>query len=281
MELWLILAILCYVSHAISSTIDKTMMNRGNTPLSVNAIKMLYDGIILLLIGVFFFKLNFTVDSALWALLLGAIYAVSGILYFNTLKLRDAAVAIPYLQSATLLLTFLGSVVFLSEAPNTFNYIGIVLIFIGVYALFIEKGIKLPKFSKTFFIMAGAIVVMTIYSLLAKNLLGKMEPINLAIMMYFSSALFLFLYVLIFNKHGTIKIYKSPRLIAAAFFGAVGTFLLYSALQIGEASQVYPIAGLQSVFIFILASFFLKEKFYMHRLVGIITVVVGIYFISM
>jgi drug/metabolite transporter (DMT)-like permease len=280
MELWLTLAILCYASHAISSTIDKTMMNRGNTPLTVNSIKMLYDGIILLIIGAVFFNLRFTVDSVLWALLLGGLYAISGILYFNTLKLKDAAVAIPYLQSATLLLTFLGSVLFLHENPNAFNYAGIVLIFMGVYALFIEKGVRLPKMTRTFFIMAGAIIVMTIYSLLAKNLVDQIEPINLAIMMYFSSALFLFFYIVAFKKHDGTKIFKSPRLIIAAFFGAMGTFLLYSALQVGEASQVYPIAGLQSVFIFLLASFFLKEKFYWHRLAGVITVVIGIYLIS-
>lgn len=280
MELWLILATLCYASHAISSTIDKTMMNRGGTPLTVNSIKMLYDGIILLIIGAVFFDLQFTVDSVLWALLLGGIYAISGILYFNTLKLKDAAVAVPYLQSTTLLLTFLGSVVFLLESPNTFNYIGIFLIFIGVYALFIEKGIKLPKMNRTFFIMAGAVIMMTVYSLLAKNLIGGIEPINLAIMMYFSSALFLFFYIVAFKKFDSTEIFKSPRLMTAAFFGALGTFLLYSALQVGEASQVYPIAGLQSVFIFILASFFLKEKFYLHRLAGVLTVVIGIYLIS-
>jgi len=37
---------------------------------------------------------------------------------------------------------------------------------------------------------------------------------------------------------------------------------------------------LQSVFVFIIALMFLKEKFYWHRLIGTIIVVIGIYFIS-
>ncbi len=73
---------------------------------------------------------------------------------------------------------------------------------------------------------------------------------------------------------------NSPMIITASFFGAMGTFLLYSALAIGDASKVFSIAGLQSAFIFIIASLFLKEKFRWHRLGGTMIIVAGVFLIS-
>jgi uncharacterized membrane protein len=56
---------------------------------------------------------------------------------------------------------------------------------------------------------------------------------------------------------------------------------LFSAAALGNASKVYPLAGLQSAFIFIIALLFLKEKFYWHRLAGTVIVFLGIFLVSL
>ncbi len=281
MEKWLLLGILSYLSYAISTSIDKHLMNKEYDPANTNTLKMFFDGLILLIIGFLFFNLNFTFELFSWSLILGGLYAISGILYFTSLKLEDVGIIIPYLQSSGILLIFISSTIIFNEIVNIFNYIGIALILIGVYAVLSENGFKIPKLNKAVFLVLTIVILHTIYALLTKNLLFKIEPINLAIMMYFSSAMFLAGYLALFKRQKKLHNINGSKIIVAAFFGAMGTFLLYSALAVGNASKVYPIAGIESVFVFILASIALKEKFYWHRVAGTIIVFLGIFLISL
>jgi len=162
--------------------------------------------------------------------------------------------------------------------------VGLVLILLGVYLVLSRKSFDIPKLDKAFFFGLLNVIIGTVFALLVKKVLFDVEPINLAIMMYFSTTLILLIYDSI-AKRKPLDILRGdksniPKIAIAAFFGAIGTFLLYSALSIGDASKVYPIAGLQSVLIFIAATLFLKEKFMWHRMIGTIIVVAGIYLIS-
>nr|MCK4929879.1 DMT family transporter [Nanoarchaeota archaeon] len=285
MKLWLLLGILSYLSYAISTSIDKYMMNHKYGVFRTNTVKMFFDGVILLIIGLIFFDLNFTPNIILWSLILGVIYALGGIIYFTVLKLKDVGQVIPYFQSSEILLVFVGSLLLFNEFVTIFNYFGVFLILIGVYAVLSETGIKFPKLDKAFFLVLLIVIIDVVYWLLVKKLLFDIKPINLAIMMYFSTTLILFVYQVLFRKQSLSSLIsfkpKIPKIALAAFFGAMGTFLIYSALSIGDISKVYPIAGIQSVFIFIIASIFLKEKFYWHRMIGTVIVFAGIFLISL
>ena len=68
--------------------------------------------------------------------------------------------------------------------------------------------------------------------------------------------------------------------VSMAVFGALGTLLFFLALSIGNASKVYPIAGVESMLIFIFAILFLKERFEWHRFLGTGIIVLGIAFVS-
>jgi drug/metabolite transporter (DMT)-like permease len=278
MNTWLVLGLLSYLSYAISTSIDKYFMNNGHHPASTNTFKMYFDGAILLLIGFLFLDLNFSLKLLGWALVLGGLYAISGIIYFEVLKKKDVEIYVPYSQSTKILLTFMGSVFVLNESVNGFNYLGFVLILIGIYAVLSENGFSLPKIDKIILLVLVSVVLGAIYSLLVKKLLFDIKPIDLAITMYFSSAIFMSGYMW-YSKERSLKLSDS-KIVISAFFGAMGTFLLFSALEVGDAAKVFPMAGLQSVFVFIIALMFLKEKFYWHRLIGTIIVVIGIYFIS-
>ena len=280
MEPWLILGILSYFSYAISTSIDKHLMNYGHKPLTTNMFKMFFDGVVLLIIGLIFFNLYLTPKLFFWSLLLGGIYAATGILYFRSLQLDDINKTMPYYKSSSLLLTFIGAIILFNEAVNLFNYIGIILILIGIYVVLLEKKFKLPRLNKAITLVLILAILSTAYSLLAKKLLFDIEPINLAIMMYFSSAIIMALYLSVSKKQKKSFNIKSSKIMVSAFFGAIGTFFLYTALSIGDASKIYAISGIQLVFIFIIALIFLKEKFYLYRLIGTITIILGTFLIS-
>jgi uncharacterized membrane protein len=278
MNTWLIFGLLSYLSYAISTVIDKYFMNNGHHPASTNTFKMYFDGVILLLVGYVFFDLNFSLSILGWSFILGVLYAISGIIYFEVLKKKDVKVYVPYSQSAKILLTFIVSVIIFSEAVNVFNYLGVALILVGIYVVLSDNGFSMPKVDSAILLVLLAVIFGTIYSVLVKKLLFNIKPIDLAISMYFFSAIFMSIY-LWYSKEKDLRLNDS-KIIISAFFGAMGTFLLFCALEVGDAVKVFPMAGIQSVFVFIIASIFLKEKFYWHRLIGTIIVVGGIYFVS-
>jgi len=284
MELWLILGILSYLSYAISTSIDKYMMNHKYGVLRTNTFKMFFDGLILLGLGLLFFRLDFSYNLLLWSLILGVLYALAGITYFFVLKLRDVSEVIPFLQSSEILLIFLGSLLLFNEVANVFNYIGVVLILIGVYAVLSETGLRRPRMNKAFYLILLVVIIDLFFWLLVKKLLYNAQPISLAITMYFSTTLVMIIYQALFNRKSLKALTKINhelfKIGIAAFFGATGTFLLFSALTLEDASKVYPLAGSQAVFVFLIASLFLKEKFRWHRLIGTLLVFGGIFLIS-
>jgi uncharacterized membrane protein len=280
MQLWLTFAVSAYLCAAVSTSIDKFFMNKKkNDPLTTGAFKMFFDGFLLLIVGLIFFNLSFSLNALLWSLLVGFLYALLSYGYFTILKLRNVGTVIPFYDSFLILSVFVGSILILNERPSLLNYIGIPLILIGVYLVLSEK-FKLPKADKAIFIVLSMVIIGTIYSLLVKTLLTDIEPINLVVPMYFSTTLFLSIFLLFRKPRRAINL-KSSKIFISAFFGAMSVFLLYTALSFGNASQVYPIAGLSSVTIFLIASIFLKEKFYLHKLIAVLMVFFGIYFVSL
>jgi uncharacterized membrane protein len=284
MELWLVFGVLAYLSYAVSTSIDKYLMNRRFEVVRTDTFKMFFDGVVLLVIGLVFFGLDLTFGLVLWSLLLGFLYALTGIIYYTALKLRDVEEVVPFIQSSRILLIFVGGVVLLDEFVNAFNYVGVVLVLSGIYLVLSEDGLRFPRVGGSLALMVLFSIINAVYSLLVKRLLSDVEPINLAVLVYFSTTFILGVYQLLFRRRSlfSFSYFKVglPKILVASFFGAMGTFLLYSALKLGNASKVYPVAGLESVFIFIIASVFLKERFYWHRLFGILVVCVGIFFVS-
>jgi len=284
MELWLLFGIMCYFFYAISTCIDKYMMNLNYGVISTNIFKMFFDGMIVLIIGLIFFNLNFAGNFSFLILLPGAIQAFSMLIYYTALKLKDVGEIMPFYQSSGILFIFLSSVIVFNEFVSISNYAGIMLILVGVYLVLSKDGLKIPKMDRGSLLILILLPTDVISALIVKKLLFNVEPINLAIMMYFSATLFLVCFQILYRKHisDIFTGFKSkiPKIVSASFFGSIGTLFLYSALSCGYASKVYPLQGLNSIFIFIIALVFLKEKFYWHRLIGIFVAFFGVYLVS-
>ncbi|HEY0090772.1 MAG TPA: EamA family transporter [Candidatus Lokiarchaeia archaeon] len=284
MELWLIFAISCYLSYAISTIIDKHMMNLRYNIVFVNLIKTFFNGFILLIIGFIFFAVDFTENFTLIWFIPGIIYAYSSIIYFIALSKKDVGQIIPSYQSIRLLFTFVASAIVFKEHLDGLDYFGVSLILIGSYFVLVEKRIGFFKIDKVSLLILILIPTDIINALIIKSLLYTVKPINLATFMYFSGLIFLIIFFIVNRKkitYGIQQIKKiCPKILGASFFGALGTLLLFSALFFGNATKVYPLDGLSSVFVFILAIVFLKEKFYLHRLGGTIVAVMGVFLLS-
>lgn len=260
-KIWLLLSIFSYFSYSISTTIDKILLNNRFEPLTINTVKMFFNSIIILIIGILFFEINIFPRLIFWSLILGGLYALAGILYLKGLNYGDAQKIIPFMQASLLVLIFFSSWLFFSENITIINLIGFFIIILGIY-LVLSKKFKLPKIDKGVKYILFLLVVNTIYSLLVKKSLFDVEPINISFMMYFVSSIFLFLYVIFKRNSKSIFKMVNFKILPGSFFGALGTLLLYLALNLGEASKVYSIAGVEIIFVFFFSIFLLKEKFY-------------------
>ena len=193
MEIWFWLAIIGYLFYAISSSIDKHLMNIKLGPVQTDMFKMLFDGIVVLAVGMLFFDLSITPRLVLWSLLLGVLYASAGILYYRILQKRDVEEVVPYLQSAEILFLLIASAAIFKESVTITQILGVLLIIAGVWSI-LAGGFKLPMMGRSIWIVAAIVVIVGAYSLLVKWLLFDVQPVNLADTMYFSSTFVIAVY---------------------------------------------------------------------------------------
>ncbi|MBN2517512.1 MAG: DMT family transporter [Candidatus Altiarchaeota archaeon] len=283
MEEWFLFALSGSFLHSISTVIDKYILDREFDIVLTAILKMLFNGSLLLIVALSLLHLDVTLNTLFGASVLGVIYGVSGVIYYKSLKSGDVGEVAPYVQSGTMLLIFVFSLMLFGEYADIPNYLGVVLASLGIYILLSKKGFLPPILNKGVLFMSAAIVLNTIHSLLSKWFLFDAEPMDLIILMYLSAAFTITLYN-ISSRRSTHKIFSygfagASRVLVSSVFASAGTFFIYLALSIGEASRVYTTVGSLSIFVFLIAVVFLKEKFYLHRLAGIISAVLGIYLI--
>ena len=273
---WLILAILSYLSYAISTSIDKHIMNGKSDATRTNAWKMLFDGTFILILGVLFFDVNFGTPVIFWGAIVGLIYAASGVTYFRALGTTNVNVVTPIIQSS-ILLVFVFSIILLAETVDLIDTIAVILLFLGAYVVLSNKNLEIPKIDSNLILLFCMVFFASFWAIITKMALDFTKAVELAITMYYFSSLFTFIYS-VFDKRN-LKV-ELPKIAISAVFGSTGTLLLYLALAMENASKVYPISGLQSVFLFLIAAIFLKEKFNWNTIIGTIMVILGIYLIA-
>jgi len=284
MELWIIYTILGYMIGAIAGVLDKYMMNREYHPVTTVLLRTLCNGLFLGSAGLIFLNLHITTSSLLLATLPAFLLAVSFVVYLYVLQKKNASEIQPFSQSLDTLFIFLAALVFLQEPASLANYAGILVIVIGVYLVLAEHITRLPHLDRNFLIIAALVPIDIAYALLVKTFLGTADPIALAVSIYLMAFLMLTVVSLLFRQQRQSAALFKPQLrivIPASLCAATGAGLLYTALSQANASKVYPMAGISSIAVFLLATLFLKEKFHWHRFIGTLIVLLGIYLISL
>jgi len=259
-------------------------MNQKYEPLSTNTFKMFFDGVLLLIVGGLFFNLEFSRALWWWIIPLGFLYATAGIFYFKALQQEKVHLLIPYSQASQVLFLFAGAFVFLGEAVSFLNIVGAGLIILGIYLALSPGQLQFPLLKKGIIFMSINTLLTVLYLLLLKKAVVVLpaHPITLAIGMYFSTTLFLIAYMLLVGyreNHNFNFQARSGKILISAIFGALGTLLLYAALETGKATQIYPLAGLQAVFVFFLAYLLLGEKVSWFKLSGTLLVFGGVFLV--
>jgi len=285
MELWFIFAIVGYMIGAIAGALDKYMMNQQYHPVTTVLLRTLCNAIFLGTAGLLLLNMQLSPSLLLLAAIPAFLLAFSFVVYLFVLQKKDASEIQPFSQSLDTLFIFLASIVLLHEPANILNYVGIIVIVIGVYLVLTEHITKIPRLDRSLLIIAALVPIDIAYALLVKTFLDTAEPIAFAVSIYIMATLMLLVVSLMLrrymnNKTASIKP-QIPTVLVASLCAAAAAAFLYTALSQANASKVYPMAGVSSVAMFLLATMFLQEKFHKHKFIGTLIVVVGIYLISL
>ncbi len=284
MASWLVLGLLGYVAYSASTAIDKYVMRERYYPIAVDAVKMLLDCLVLVIIGALFFTVTLPALSQVWpVIVLGALYGASGVYYFRALQEGDVSEVVPYQLGSRILLIFVGSLFLFDEAATPLNWLGLGAILVGVGLVLSPKG--LPRWNRGLMLISVSLLFNVLFSLLAKHLVAGIQPIVLATMMYGSSALVVTAYLLLRKPlwkaaERTLGLQGLRHIGASALFAGIGTLLVLSALKVGEASKVYPLTALETVLLFLIGVVLMKERFSWPRALGVLAIGLGIILVA-
>lgn len=284
MELWFIFTVIGYMIGAVSGILDKYMMNLQYHPVTYVLLRTFCNAIFLGSAGLLFLNLSITPSLFLLATIPALILAIGFVIYLLVLQRKNASEIQPFSQSLDTLFIFLASILLLQEQASPVNYAGILVVVIGVYFVLTEHITKIPRLDRHLLIIAALVPSDVAYALLLKTYLRTAEPIALAVSIYVIAFLFLAVISLLMRRLQPTKTSLKSKLRIvpiASFCAAASIAFLYTALSLANASKVYPMAGISSVMVFLLATMFLKEKFHWHRFIGTLIVVLGIYLISL
>ncbi|MGC8479583.1 MAG: hypothetical protein ACP5M9_02860 [Candidatus Micrarchaeia archaeon] len=84
-----------------------------------------------------------------------------------------------------------------------------------------------------------------------------------------------------FGIKGVISLIKNKYLILGIGIYLVSLIFYLVALSSGELSFVYPTFASTFIFIFLISHFKLNEKMNMHRLLGLIFIILGIFIVAL
>jgi uncharacterized membrane protein len=284
MELWFIFSILGYTIGAVAGILDKYMMNQQYHPVTTVLLRTLFNAVFLGTAGLLFLNLRITPSLLVLAVIPAFLLAVSFVVYLRVLQRKNASEIQPFSQSLDTLFIFLASIVLLHEPATLPNYAGILVIVCGIYLVLAEHITKVPRLDRNLLIIVALVPIDIAYALLVKTFLGSAEPIALAVSIYLMAFLMLTVVSLLLRRQRQPTASLKPHLrivLPASLCAAAAAAFLYTALSQANASKVYPMAGVSSVTVFLLATVFLQEKFYRHRFIGTLIVVLGIYLVSL
>lgn len=219
-------------------------------------------------------------------MIVGLLQLIANLFFYKGFKEGQVSLVSP-IGSSWAMVTVILSVMFLREAPQPIQIMGILLTFIGLIlaSINIKELFEIKKLT----VLAGVregIIAMIGWGLSFFLIVPASQALDWFLPVYifrFSTLLFLTLYI--FFKKLPLKTSLKPSLAALylpiGFLSIVAPFS-YSFGVGGEyASIVAPIAASSPLITIVLARIFLKEKITLNQASGIAAIITGIILISL
>ncbi len=240
---------------------------------------------ILLIVIYFFNQLFITINEFLILLGGGAIMLVATLSFYKAYEIGEVSVVTPIATSASLV-TVLLAVLLLGEQLTFLNIISIIIISIGI--VLVSTDFRKLKHMHTVKGVKEAVITMILWGVhifIIKILSGTMNLVNISVFSFLVINSYLMLYPLVKKVPIKLKELKKDRIylifIANSFLFLIAWVAFNYGIKHDLVSLVAPVSSLSPAITVILALIFYKEKLVLNQKLGILTVLIGLFLISL
>lgn len=265
------IAIISAFFSAIANILARTLLKdlRSQDILGINFLTM---GATLLLISPLFYFFQASAKAMGLVALIGLIDTVANYFYFKTFEKTEASIATPILSLAPGFTFFFGWL-FIGDTVSLLTYLLAALIIVSII-IFSTDFKNFKQFNLD--TLKPALISSLLFGISAipsKILLSRMHAIN-APTLYMFRAGFIAFFALLFFQFSIQQIsIKHYRIIFGRGLIVITTWvLLYFALSKGNAGVTITLGNITPIFVFILSSLFLREKFTIKKVLASILV---------
>lgn len=184
------------------------------------------------------------------------------------------------------LVTPIAARIFLKEHLSAMNVVGLIVSFVGVIVMLLNKNLELTASPKGIIFLSGCVLVAVGYSIALIRLTKLYKPLTITWMQNIIGMLY-FIPLVIIMEHfepsnfANVKDYIVPLVCLGVFCSAISYSLWAFAYSKLGASKANVYTNLIPVFTAIFSYFIIKEELTVNKIIGIVLVVLGLVFSQM
>ncbi len=277
--MWIIFALLAAFFAGVTTVFAKAGITNVDSTLATairTTIILIFTIIIVLIVKSYvdIYKINFKIG--LFLILSGITTALLWLSYFKALELADVNKVAP-VDKTSIILTLILSSIFLHEKITYIKIISMILLLIGTVLMTYKKDNNKTDNKWLLFAILTAIFT-SLATILGKIGINNIES-NFGTMI---RTIIVFLIIWIFTiskgKFKDIKFINKKSWIFIILSGittGLSWLCYFKALQLGEASLVFPMEKLSIVVAVLFSSLYLKEKLNYKSILGLFLIIVA------
>ena len=294
--MWIIVITIGYLLNAVSSLINKILLNKDIPNPVVYTFYIPVLGLIVFLLAPFGFAW-IGLELFIISMISGILFTYALLSMFKALARDDISRVTPLIGGLQPIFVFLMAYLILGERLVTTQLLAFILILAGGILITIQLNKNKSQSSRMFFLSSLASFLFATSFVLTKYIFNNTEFISGFIWIRigaFVGALLLLLSAA--NRkaifHGNKKIKKSTSIIfiLGQLAGAVAFIMINWAISLGSVTFVNALQGLQYVFLFLLVLLLMRKrpnllgedmskKVVIQKIVAILLIAIGMYFI--
>ena len=184
------------------------------------------------------------------------------------------------------LVTPIAARIFLKEPLTAMNIVGLVVSFVGVIVMLLNKNLELTASPKGILFLSGCVLVAVGYSIALIRLTKLYKPLTITWMQNIIGMIYFIPMVVIMEQFepssfGNVKDYIVPLVCLGVFCSAIAYALWAFAYSKLGASKANVYTNLIPVFTAIFSYFIIHESLTVNKIIGIVLVVLGLVFSQM
>lgn len=223
-----------------------------------------------------------------WTLLLplllcsGFLHSVYGFLLSFTYHSGDISTLYPIVRGSGIAGSVFFGFLFLGEKLPWQAYGGVLIVITGIILLSHRRDRKATPLKGVLLALFSGLFIMT-YTILDKMIVDRIHPMVLMAAMQLVSAIMFMPYVLLKRRDElwlTARTLKTP-IVGIAMAALASYLIILFAFQLAPISRIVAVREVSVVFGAVTGYLFFKEGFNFFRLVGVVTVVLGIVLVKL